>query len=102
MAGRAEVAYVDVFIGEAGGKKLRSIGFAQIETDVFGRRLVSRRHHVQPLQRIRLVARAEFIKPPFGVAELRRELADQFRSNFVAAPAYGRSDRRQNVGWLAD
>ena len=100
VAGSAEIADENVGFAEAGGKQLRAIGFAQIETNIFRRRLVARRHHVQPLQRIRFFASAQFVEIFFGIGELRSEFGDQLGADFVAAAADGWAERGENVGRL--
>jgi hypothetical protein len=67
MAGGAEVAHVDIPGMQASGQELRSIGFAKIEMDVFRRRLVAGRLHVEPLERIGLFAGAGLIEIVGGI-----------------------------------
>ena len=98
VAGGAEVAREDICVAETGGEKLRAVGFAQIEANIFGWRLVARRHHVEPLQWIGFFARAEFVKIFLGVRKLRGEFRDEFGADFVAAPADRRTESRENVG----
>src|SRR5437667_9047940 len=62
MAGSAKIAEENIFVPQTGGKKLRTIGFRYVEANMFGRRLMPRRHHVQPLQRIGFFAGPGFIK----------------------------------------
>jgi hypothetical protein len=99
-AGGAEVACEDVLWGEAGGQKLGAIGFLQVEVDVFGRGLVAWRHHVEPLDWIRLVAGAEFVEPVGGVGELGLELGGDFGADFIAAGADGRTDRGEEASGI--
>ena len=61
-AGGAEFACEDILFTKARGEKLRSIGFAQIEMNGFGRRLVAGWTHVEPLQWIRFVAGAGLVE----------------------------------------
>ena len=56
MAGGAEAGGKDIIFAEAGGEKLGAIGFAEIEMNVFRRRLVTGGHHIEPLKRIGLFA----------------------------------------------
>ena len=70
----------------------RAIGFAEVEKNVLWRGLMAGRGHVQPLERIGLVAGAEFIEPVRGIRKLRFEFDGNFRAYFVAAPADGRAD----------
>jgi hypothetical protein len=100
-ASGAEVADEDVLGAEAGIEELRAIGFAQIEEHVFGRRLVAGRHHVEPLERVGLVAGAKFIEPGGSLRELRLELDGDFGADFVAAAADGRADGGEQVRRLA-
>src|SRR6266478_6541515 len=85
VAGGAEVARENICVAEAGGEKLRTVGFAKVEANIFGRRLMTRRHHVEPLQGIGFFAGAEFVKIFLGVRKLRSEFRDEFGANFVAA-----------------
>lgn len=62
-AGGAETANEDVPGGEAGVEELGAIGLAQIEENVFWRRLMAGRGHIEPLERIRLVASTKFVEP---------------------------------------
>ena len=101
VAGGAEVADVDIFREQTGGRELRAVGFAKIEMDVFRRRLVTGRLHVEPLERIGLFAGAGFIEVVGGIGELRGEFGDEVGGNFVAAGADGRTDRGEEIGRLA-
>src|SRR6266403_5508256 len=62
-AGGAEIADEDVGGAEARAEKLGAIGFTEIEQDVFGRRLVAGRHHIEPLDGVGFVASTEFVEP---------------------------------------
>ena len=85
---------------EASGKKLGSIGFAEIEEDVLGRGLVAGGHHVEPLDGVGFIAGAELIEPFRGFGELREELGGDFGADFVAATADGWADGGEEVGGL--
>src|SRR6266700_2902830 len=87
VAGRAKIARENICVAETGGEKLRTVGFAKVEANIFGRRLVARRHPVEPLQGIGFFAGAEFVKIFRGVRKLRSEFRDEFGADFVAAPA---------------
>ena len=69
-AGGAEIADKDVFGGKARGEELGAVGFAKIEVDALGRRLVAGGHHAEPLERVGLIAGAEFVEPFGGVWKL--------------------------------
>jgi hypothetical protein len=97
VAGGAEITDKNVFPCEASGNKLRTVGFAEVQADIFGRRLVARGHHVEPLQGIGFVASAEFIEPLFGAGELRSELGDEFGANLVATAANRWAESRENI-----
>jgi len=99
-AGGAEAADEDVCGAQAGAKKLGTIGFAEIEEDVFGGWLMAGGHHVEPLDGVGFVAGAEFVEPLGRLGELGEELAGDFRADFVAAAADGRADRGEEVGRL--
>lgn len=85
--GGTPIADKNVAGEQAGFQKLCAIGFAQIEENVFRRRLMARRRHSEPLQGIGLVAGTHFVKPFPGVWELRAKLRGDFRAHFVAAAA---------------
>ncbi len=85
---------------EASAKKLDAIGFAEVEEDVFGRRLVAGGHHVEPLDWIGFVTGAEFVEPIGSFGELGKELRGDFSADFVAAAANGRADGSEDVGGL--
>lgn len=70
-ASGTKVDGVNVLRAQTRGSELGTIGFAEIEENSFGRRLVARRHHVEPLDGIGLVARAKFFEVGGGVGELR-------------------------------
>ncbi len=96
-AGGTEIADEDVGGAETCAEELCAIGFAKVEEDVPGGRLVPGWHHVEPLNGIRLVAGAEFIEPGGGFGELREELGGDFGADFVAATADGRADGGEEV-----
>ena len=79
---------------KTGGEELGTIGFAKIEVDVLGRRLVAGRHHVEPLEWIGFFAGAWLVEVFVGVGKLRKKLRDEVRANFVAA----RADTGSNGG----
>jgi len=97
-AGGAEIVDEDVLGAEAGGEELGAIGFFQVEEDVFGRGLVARGHHVEPLDGIGFVAGTEFVEPFGGVGELGVELDGDFGADFVTAAADGRADGGEEIG----
>ena len=97
VAGGAKVADENICGAEAGGEELRAVGFAEIEADILGRRLVAGGHHVEPLQWIGFFAGAEFVEIFFGVGKLRGEFGDQFGADFVATAADGGAERGENV-----
>jgi hypothetical protein len=97
-AGGAKVADEDVWSAETGADELGTIGFTEVEEDVFGRGLVAGGHHVQPLDGIGLVAGAEFVEPLGGFGELREELRGDFGANLVTATADRRADGGEEVG----
>src|SRR2546429_6723648 len=84
-AGGAEAADEDVGGTDASAKELGAIGFAEVEENVFGRGLMARGHHVQPLNGIGLVTGAEFVEPFGGFGELGKKLSGDFGADFVAA-----------------
>ncbi len=96
-AGGAQVTAEDVLFAQAGVEELRAVGFAQIEEHVLRSRLVAGRHHVQPLERVGLVASAQFVKPFGSIRELGLELDGNFGTDFVAAAADGRADGSEQV-----
>jgi hypothetical protein len=101
VAGGTEVADVDIFREEAGGSELRAVGFAEIEADIFRRRLMARRLHVEPLERIGFFAGARFVEIAGGIRKLCGEFGDEIGRDFVAAGANGGADRREEIGGLA-
>jgi len=99
-AGGAEIADEDVGGAETGAEELGAIGFAEIEEDVLGRRLVAGGHHIEPLDGVGLVAGAKFVKPSGGFSELREKLRSDLRADFVAAAADRGADGGEQVGGL--
>lgn len=100
-AGRAEVDDVNVARKESSGEELGAIGVAEVEKDVFRWRLMAGRGHVEPLERIGLVAGAEFVEIRRRIEELREELRGDFGADFVAAWADAGADGRDEVGRFA-
>ena len=94
-AGGAKVADENVLGAKARGQELRAVGFAEIEMDVFGRRLVAGGLHVEPLERVGLFAGAGFVEIVGGIGELRGEFGDEVGGDFVAARADGGAERRR-------
>ncbi len=97
MAGGAAVAGVDVLGAQAGGLELGAIGFAEVEEDAFGRGLVARGHHVEPLDGIGLVAGAEFVEIVGSVGELGEEFGGELDPDFVAAGADAGADGGEDI-----
>jgi hypothetical protein len=95
-----EIAYENVGGAKAGTEKLGAIGFAEVEEDVLGRRLVAGRHHVEPLDGIGFVAGAEFVEPIGGFGELGKELGGDLGADFVAATTDGGANGGEEVGGL--
>ena len=100
VAGCAEIADEDVLGAKASTEELRAIRFLQVEQNIFWRRLVARRHHVQPLDWVGLIAGAEFVEPFGRIGKLRMKLDGDFRADFVAAAANRGADRGEQVGGL--
>ncbi len=98
MAGGAEAGGKDVAFAKAGGEELGAICFGEIEVNVFGRGLMARRHHVEPLKRIGFFAGAGFVEIVGGVGELGRELNDEFCADFVTAGTDGWADGSKEIG----
>jgi len=99
-AGGAEIAGENVLAAEAGFQKLGAVGFAKIEEDAFGRRLVAGRLHVEPLKRVGLVTGTEFVKPFGCVGKLRVEGGSDFSADFVATAADGGAKSGEQIGGL--
>lgn len=100
-AGSAEIADENILGAQAGGEKLRAVGFAEIEVDVFRRRLVAGRFHVEPLERVGLVACAGFVEVVVGIGELGHEFGDEIGGDFVATRANGGADGSEEMRRLA-
>ena len=60
---------------------------------------MARRHLIEPLEGIGLVAGAEFIEPVRSIRKLRFEFDGNFRADFVAAAADGRADGSEQAIW---
>jgi hypothetical protein len=99
-AGGAKIADKDVFSGKAGGKELGAVGFAKIEADAFGGRLVAGGHHAKPLEGVGLIAGAEFVEPFGGIRKLGQIGGRDFGANFVATAADRRAERGEQIGGL--
>ena len=99
-AGGAQAADEDVGGTDASAKKLGAIGFAEVEEDVFGRGLMARRLHIQPLNGIGLVTSAEFVEPLGGIGELGKKLGGDFGADFVAAATDGWADGGKQIARL--
>ena len=100
-AGSAKIAREEVSRAEPSGKELRAIGQAKIEMDASRQGPVARRGHIQPLERIRLIAGARLVEIFSAVGKLRRKFCDQLRPYLVAARPNGGSQCGEQVGWLA-
>jgi hypothetical protein len=96
----AEIADKDVLFGEAGGEELGAVGFAKIEVDALGGRLVAGGHHAKPLKRVGLIAGAEFVEPFGGIRKLGKIGGRNFGANFVATAADRRAKRGEQIGGL--
>lgn len=97
-AGGAEVADKNGVVPQASGEELRAVGFAEVKANVFWRRLVTGRGHVEPLEGIGFLAGARFVEVIGGVGKLRGELGDEVGADFVAAGADGRTEGGEEVG----
>jgi hypothetical protein len=93
IARGAELRDEDVFFADAGFEELGAVCFLQVEEDLVGRRLMAGGHHVEPLERVRLVAGAEFVEEVGGVGKFCGEGGGDFGAYFVAAATDGRADR---------
>ena len=91
-AGGAEIADEDIFVEEAGGQKLRAVGLAEIEANVSGGRLVARRGHIEPLERVGFFSGASLVEPVVSIVKLGAELSDELGPDFVAAATDGRTE----------
>jgi hypothetical protein len=96
-ASGTEVADEDIVGAKAGAKELRAIGLPEVEEDVLGRGLMTRGHHVEPLDRIGFIAGAKFLEPFRGFGKLGKELGGDFSTNFVAAAADGRANAGEEI-----
>ena len=95
VAGGTEVAYINIFGEKAGRGELRTIGFAEIQVDILGGRLVAGRLHVEPLEWVRLFAGAGLVEIVSRIGKLRCEFGSEVGGNFVAARANRRADGGQ-------
>lgn len=95
--GGAEIDGVNVLRAETGGQELGTIGFAKVEKDAFGGRLVARRHHIEPLDGVGFVAGAKLLEVGGSVGELREKLRGDFGTDFVTATADARADGGEDV-----
>ena len=66
--------------------------------NVFGRGLVPRGHHVEPLERIGFFSGAGLVEIVASIGELRRELRDEFGADFVAARTDAGADGGEEIG----
>src|SRR4029077_5801111 len=90
----AKITYKNILRTQDRGQQLSTIGFAQIEANVFRRRLMAGRKLVEPLQRIGLVSGAQFIEPFRGIWKLGKERGGNFCANFITASTNGGADGR--------
>lgn len=96
-ASSAQIADDNAFHAQAYIKELCSICLAKIQQNVLRRRLVAGRSHVEPLQRVRFVTSAQFVKPVRSLWELRAKLRGDLSTNLIAAAADGRADSREQI-----
>src|SRR5258708_10562372 len=101
VASSAEITDENILGLNACRQELREVGFAKIEVDVFWRRLVARRLHVEPLEGIRLFTGARLVEIVGSVGELRGEFGDEVGSHFVTAWTNRRADGGQKILGLA-
>jgi hypothetical protein len=101
VAGGAKVADVNIFGEQAGGEELRTVGFAEIEMNVFGRGLVAGRLHIEPLEGIGFFAGERLIEIVGGIGELGGEFGDEIGGDFVAARTDGRADGGEKIRRVA-
>src|SRR5580698_90272 len=97
VARRAKLRHKNILLQHSGLKQLQLVRLLQIEQHLLRGRLMPRRHHVQPLQRVRLVARPQLIKKFRCIGKLRGEIRRNLCPDFVAAPANRRPDRREQI-----
>ena len=95
--GGAEITDENIFVEEAGGQKLRAVGLAEIEAHVFGGRLVARRRHIEPLERVGFFSGASLVEPVVSIGELGAELSDELGPDFVAAATDGRTEGSEEI-----
>ena len=101
VTGGAEVTCEDAFRLHTGSKQLRAVRFSKIEADVFRRRLMARRHHIEPLERVGFIAGTRLVEIVVGIGELRREFTDKVGGDFVAAGADGWAYGSEEIPRLA-
>jgi len=82
---------------DTGGEELGAVGFAQVQQDVAGWRLMAWGLHVQPLQGIWLVTSAQLVEPFRCTRKLRLELDGHFGADFIATAADRRTKCCENV-----
>jgi hypothetical protein len=101
VASSAEIADENILGLKARRQELRAVGFAKIEVDVFWRRLVARRLHVEPLEGIGLFTGARLVEIVGSFGELRGEFGYEVGSDFVTAWTNRRADGGQKISGLA-
>jgi len=97
----AKTANENILRAQTCGEELRSIRLRKVEVHIARRGLVARWRHAEPLQRIGLIAGARLIEIFRRIGELRGELGDEFRANFIATGADGGAERGEQIGGLA-
>ena len=97
-AGGAEISRENAPGLETRGEELGTVGFAEVEVDVFGRGLMARWHHVEPLERIWFFTRASLVEPARGFGKLGGELGNKFGPDFIATGADRRAESSNEIG----
>src|SRR5580698_2305956 len=97
VARRAKLRHKNILLQHSGLKQLQLVRLLQIEQHLLRGRLMPRRHHVQPLQRVRLVARPQLIKKFRCIEKLRGKIRRNLCPDLIAAPANRRPDRREQI-----
>jgi hypothetical protein len=97
VASGAEIADGDMTWVEAGFEELGVIGLAEVEQDVWRRRLMAGRHLVEPLDGIGLIAGTKFVKIILRVGKFGGEGGSDFGADFVATAADGGAKSGENV-----
>ena len=92
---------MDVCRAKTGGFKLRHVGFAKIQMNIFRRWLVAGRPHVEPLNWIGFVAGARLVEVFVAIGELGREFGNEFNADFVTARPDGWADCGEKIRGLA-